>query len=327
MSATSLSLRPEPIQSLPPRVFISYSHADRHFVERLAIDLAHRGIVVWWDEWEIRVGDSLVSKIEEGITSSSYLAIVLSPDSVSSAWVREELNAGLVRQLSEHRVLVLPLLLEDCGIPTFLLEKKYADFRSDYESGLDELTEAIKPPSTDSHGGAEEGEYHHDYAFDWGTCGSLHAVRASISSHSPQFPYTVSCSIFVVANEKLSSRFDEFVAAGYPWAARAMLLSLADELTREIDTVILIEGDQETTQQYTLSDPALGVGVSLDIAASRLGSDPGSDLYYEWASVFKYIARRHREGIRRALAPDEADHLGEWCRLNPIRCSGERLSA
>jgi len=51
------------IPALPPRVFISYSHADREFVAKLAGDLARNRIVVWWDEWEIKVGDSLLFRV------------------------------------------------------------------------------------------------------------------------------------------------------------------------------------------------------------------------------------------------------------------------
>ena len=102
-----------------PTIFISYSHADRQFVAKLASDLLKQRIRVWWDEWEIKVGDSLLQKIQEGISTSSYLGVVLSPNSVNSAWVQEELDTALVRQLKEKRVVVLPILLQDCQIPPF----------------------------------------------------------------------------------------------------------------------------------------------------------------------------------------------------------------
>ena len=61
-----------------PQLFLAHSSADKDLVRRLAIDLVARDISVWFDEWEIRVGHSLMDQIEAGITSSAYLGIVLS---------------------------------------------------------------------------------------------------------------------------------------------------------------------------------------------------------------------------------------------------------
>ena len=66
------------------KVFISYSSSDKNFVEKLSKDLNELGIGVWFDKLEIKVGDSIVEKINKGISENDYLAIVLSPDSVNS---------------------------------------------------------------------------------------------------------------------------------------------------------------------------------------------------------------------------------------------------
>ena len=120
-------------------VFISYSSKDRSFVERLATDLRSRGLYVWFDQWELKVGDSLIEKINAGIASHDYLVIVLSKKSVRSQWVMKELNAALMKELKERRVVVLPILIEDCDIPPLLSDKVYADFRGDYSLGLNRL--------------------------------------------------------------------------------------------------------------------------------------------------------------------------------------------
>ena len=66
--------------------------------------------------------------------------MVLSPDSVKSNWVRREVGSATMRQLSEKRsITVLPILVAECEIPILLSEIKYADFRSDYKSGLKDL--------------------------------------------------------------------------------------------------------------------------------------------------------------------------------------------
>lgn len=48
-----------------PSLFLSHSSADKTFVEKLAKDLEGVGVNVWFDKWEIKVGDSLTGKIWE----------------------------------------------------------------------------------------------------------------------------------------------------------------------------------------------------------------------------------------------------------------------
>lgn len=62
-----------------PSLFLSHSSADKTFVEKLAKDLEGVGVNVWFDKWEIKVGDSLTGKIEEGLQANDYLGLVLSP--------------------------------------------------------------------------------------------------------------------------------------------------------------------------------------------------------------------------------------------------------
>lgn len=136
------------VVEMPHRsVFLSHSRGDKPFVDRLASDLERLNVDVWYDKWEISVGDSLIDKISEGIQENDYLAIVLSPRSVGSEWVKRELNAALMRELAERKVVVLPILLEDCEIPILLREKKWADFRTSYDQGFEELLLATSPLS------------------------------------------------------------------------------------------------------------------------------------------------------------------------------------
>jgi len=45
------------------RVFISHSSKDKDFTAKLAENLRLCRIVVWYDEWKIAVGDSIVEKV------------------------------------------------------------------------------------------------------------------------------------------------------------------------------------------------------------------------------------------------------------------------
>lgn len=127
------------------RVFISYAHADSAFVDQLANRLKACGIDVWIDKWKIKVGDSITHKINEGIGSSDFLVIVLSRASVDSKWVQEELNAAMIRNIVQERgAFILPILLEDCALPSLLRHRKYANFKEDPAQAFQDLVDALQ---------------------------------------------------------------------------------------------------------------------------------------------------------------------------------------
>ncbi len=127
-------------------IFISYSSKDSAFVRGLAADLSSQQLKVWLDKFEMKVGDSLNQKLQEGISSSAWLGVVLSPNSISSSWVNRELNAALTQELERKKVFVLPILFQDCDIPLFLRDNVYAAFHSSYQDGLRSLFERLDPP-------------------------------------------------------------------------------------------------------------------------------------------------------------------------------------
>ncbi len=120
-------------------IFLSHNHEDKPFARRLSERLQAHGIHTWLDEAEIQVGDSLIAKISSAIQECAYLGIILSPHSVTSEWVRREVNLALTEEIEGERVKVLPLLYQKCEIPGFLADKLYADFTKDFEEGFEKL--------------------------------------------------------------------------------------------------------------------------------------------------------------------------------------------
>lgn len=128
-----------------PSVFLSHTSVDKPFVRRLAQDLELQGIRYWIDEAEIRVGDSLIHKIREGIDKMTHLMVVLSPDSVDAPWVQREVDVAMNQEIAGGTVKVLPLLYKQCKLPGFLLGKLYADFTDPnrYQKSLEALVRSL----------------------------------------------------------------------------------------------------------------------------------------------------------------------------------------
>lgn len=122
-------------------VFLSHNHKDKDFVRGLAIDIESHGIRVWLDEAEMKIGDSLVQKIREGIDNVDYFAVILSSNSVNAPWVENELDVAMNYQIA-GRIKILPIILEEVELPSFLIGKLYSNF-SKIESYNSELKRLI----------------------------------------------------------------------------------------------------------------------------------------------------------------------------------------
>ena len=136
------------------KTFISYSNTDREFVERLVVDLDAAGVDVFYDQ-RVKPGESWAESLSLAIESAQFLLVVLSPNSVKSKWVEQEVRIALARE-AEGKAHVVPLLLQECDIPDFLEDKTYASFDKDYKAGLDRviplLTGKAPKPEIESSG-------------------------------------------------------------------------------------------------------------------------------------------------------------------------------
>ena len=91
-------------------VFICHASEDKEdFVRPLAEKLRQQHIEVWYDEFSLKVGDSLTQKIDEGLTMSNFGIVVLSKNFFNKPWAKRELKGLNIRELSEGRDLILPI--------------------------------------------------------------------------------------------------------------------------------------------------------------------------------------------------------------------------
>lgn len=90
-------------------VFISHASEDKEeLVRPLAKLLIEAGFEVWYDEFQLKVGDSLRRSIDRGLASSKFGIVVLSPAFFSKNWPQYELDGLVARELQGTKV-ILPL--------------------------------------------------------------------------------------------------------------------------------------------------------------------------------------------------------------------------
>lgn len=89
--------------------FISHASEDKQDIVRdLAEALKENGFQVWYDEFELKIGDSLRKKIDSGLINSKYGIIIVSPSFVKKNWPEYELNGMVAREMNGHKV-ILPI--------------------------------------------------------------------------------------------------------------------------------------------------------------------------------------------------------------------------
>ncbi len=88
-------------------VFISHASEDKDEVVRpLASALKEHGLEVWYDEYELKIGDSLRRKIDSGLAKSKFGIVVLSKPFLSKGWTNYELDGLVTKSVTQEQVLL-----------------------------------------------------------------------------------------------------------------------------------------------------------------------------------------------------------------------------
>lgn len=123
--------------------FISYSREDANLQRRIIAELRSRGLNVWVDIENLIPGSPAWEReIERSIRGAAGIIVLLSPDSNNSEWVRREISFA---EQNEKRV--FPVLIrgeEDDSIPLRLSNHQWVDLRKNFQSGMDELANALQ---------------------------------------------------------------------------------------------------------------------------------------------------------------------------------------
>ncbi|MGE8535186.1 MAG: DUF1883 domain-containing protein [Chryseobacterium sp.] len=88
-------------------VFISHASEDKEDIVRdLAIALREEGLSVWYDEFELKIGDSLRQKIDKGLAKSRFGIVVLSRNFIKKGWTNYELDGIITRVIGGDQILL-----------------------------------------------------------------------------------------------------------------------------------------------------------------------------------------------------------------------------
>jgi hypothetical protein len=114
------------------KTFISYSHKNEAFVEKLYTRLTRDGVSCFFDKKSIAWGDNWVTRLENGIDECDNVLLILSPAYCQSEWSKLERTGAIADDPAAVEKKIRPLLLEPCTdlLPIFLKPIQFLDISS-----------------------------------------------------------------------------------------------------------------------------------------------------------------------------------------------------
>jgi hypothetical protein len=116
------------------KVFFSYARADSEFALRLAEDMRSSGVNIWIDQLDIPTGARWDETVEDALKACPRLLIILSPASIASQNVMDEVAFAI-----DQNKKIIPVFYRKCDIPFRLTRLQHIDFTGDYQTALAKL--------------------------------------------------------------------------------------------------------------------------------------------------------------------------------------------
>ena len=124
------------------KIFISYNHHDKIIIDtiarRLEIEFGRNNI--FYDAWSMQPGDSIIGKMNLGLSEFTTFFFFVSPKSLESNMVKLEWQTALNRAVNNNLKFVA-VRVADCSMPAILTDKLYIDL---YGEGLDTAVEKMR---------------------------------------------------------------------------------------------------------------------------------------------------------------------------------------
>lgn len=132
------------------RVFISYSKLDTVVADKVSSALRSAGHEIWkWDE-TLKPGDNIAKKTLEGIEGADVFLLIVSANSLASKSVLHEFSALALSEISKREFRIIPLIIDQTPVPSYLAGYFYLDITQDIDLGIATLVDSLRQPNRSS---------------------------------------------------------------------------------------------------------------------------------------------------------------------------------
>jgi hypothetical protein len=129
------------------RLFISYSQRDDTVANKISDALKTAGHTVWkWNE-TLKPGDNIAKKTQEGIENADIFLLIVSEHSMGSESVMREFSTLALSEISKRELKIIPVLIDQSSVPSYLLTYLYLDISKDIDAGIEKLVDSLAQQS------------------------------------------------------------------------------------------------------------------------------------------------------------------------------------
>ncbi len=109
-------------------IFLSHNFNDKPIVRQIAetIEKRYGKEEVFYDEWSIQSGDSIIQRMDDGLKNCSHFFFFISENSLKSEMVKLEWMSALIKKAKEG-IKFIPVRIDRCIIPQILTNTLYID--------------------------------------------------------------------------------------------------------------------------------------------------------------------------------------------------------
>ena len=265
-------------------IFVSYSHQDKLFVDKLCTNLMLQKFHLWIDRWELKPGDSLIDSIQGALGHAGAILVIISKSYIDSPWCKKEMNAGLIRELKDRGNIIIPVLIEDCDIPLFLQEKMYADFRSNFDDAYTTLLESLSKYTNLDQGRLDNPTFYVDYSSEYlREEDKIIGLRYQFVEHAENRPYTVLSIVYITFNPQWQNNFADLLIKGYENVVRYIMSTFIIDFLESNEVKVALKDAFPITKKIDILDKTGNRSVSLNFEIRWMGEDTGKTIIY-WAS-------------------------------------------
>ena len=121
-----------------PQLFISHATEDASFAKRLARSVRSANVDVWMAPDSIHPGEDFVDAIQRGLSDTTHLVVIMSPDAIESSWVKLEMNTA-IRLERGGRLSIMPINYRECDAPVLWGAYHWAEYEGEYDQLVENL--------------------------------------------------------------------------------------------------------------------------------------------------------------------------------------------
>lgn len=125
-----------------PTIFLSHNHKDKPVVEPVAFELMkiYGQDSVFYDDWSIQPGDSIIGKMNEGLASPDFFLFFVTENSLKSGMVELEWQSALY-QAAKGKITFVPVRVDGAPMPPIAVHRAFIDM---YTNGIESTIQQIK---------------------------------------------------------------------------------------------------------------------------------------------------------------------------------------